>query len=111
MTDIFHTTFSTAFSLMNIFEFQTQIDWNLFPRVQLTIAIWLKFVPKGPIDNNTVLVQVMACCRTCDKPLSEPMMARVGDAYVYHSTSELALIQIWDISMSQGVNMYSTYKR
>ena len=38
-------------------------------------TIWLKFVPKGPIDNNTALVQKMALHQSGDKPLSEPMMA------------------------------------
>ena len=38
MADIFLTIFSNAFPWMRIFE-------------------WLKFVPKGPVDNNTVLVQ------------------------------------------------------
>ena len=36
--------------------------------------ISLKFVPKGPINNNPALVQVMAWRRPGDKPLSEPMM-------------------------------------
>ena len=35
---------------------------------------WLKFVPTGPIDNNTTLVQIMAWYPTGDKPLSDPMM-------------------------------------
>ena len=43
--------------------------------VWISNTIWLKFVPKGPIDNNTALVQIMAWRRTGDKPLSEPMMA------------------------------------
>ena len=33
----------------------------------------------GPIDNNTVLVQIMAWHRTGDKPLSEPMTALAGE--------------------------------
>ena len=37
----------------------------------------LKFVPKGPINNNPALVQIMAWRRLGDKPLSEPMMVRV----------------------------------
>ena len=37
----------------------------------------LKFVPKGPINNNPGLVQVMAWCRPGDKPLSEPMTVRL----------------------------------
>ena len=31
-------------------------------------TIWLKFAPKGPIENNTALVQKMAWHRTGDKP-------------------------------------------
>ena len=36
--------------------------------------ISLKFVPKGPIDYKSALVQIMAWRRPGDKPLSEPMM-------------------------------------
>ena len=42
--------------------------------VRLLIKISLKFVPKGPINNNPALVQIMAWRRSGDKPLSEPMM-------------------------------------
>ena len=42
--------------------------------VRISIKISLKFVPKGPIDNNPALVQIMAWRRSGDKPLSEPMM-------------------------------------
>ena len=42
--------------------------------VRISIKILLKFVPKGPINNNPALVQIMAWCRSGDKPLSEPMM-------------------------------------
>ena len=38
------------------------------------IKISLKFVPKGPINNNPALVQIMAWHWSGDKPLSEPMM-------------------------------------
>ena len=55
MANIFQTTFSNAYS------------W-------ISNTIWLKFVSKGPVDNNTVLVQIMAYRRIGDKPLSEPMM-------------------------------------
>ena len=40
----------------------------------IAIKISLKFVPKGPINNIPILVQIMAWCRPGDKPLSEPMM-------------------------------------
>ena len=42
--------------------------------VRISIKISLKFVPKGPINNNPALVQIMAWRGSGDKPLSEPMM-------------------------------------
>ena len=42
--------------------------------VRISIKISLKFVPKGPINNNPALVQIMAWRRPGDKPLSEPML-------------------------------------
>ena len=39
----------------------------------------LKFVPKDPIGNNTELVKMIG-----DKPLSEPMLTQVIDAYMRH---------------------------
>ena len=42
--------------------------------VRISIKISLKFIPKGPINNNPALVQIMAWRRPGDKPLSEPMM-------------------------------------
>ena len=51
-----------------------------FKRIFLNENVWishnvsLKFVPKGPIDNNPALVPIMAWRHSGDKPLSEPMM-------------------------------------
>ena len=47
------------------------------------ILIWisLKVVPTGPIDNKPPLVPVMAWRRTGDKPLPEPMLTQLTDAY------------------------------
>ena len=42
--------------------------------IWISIKISLKFVSKGPFNNNPALVQIMAWCRPGDKPLSEPMM-------------------------------------
>ena len=42
--------------------------------ILILIKISLKFVPMGPINNIPSLVQIMACRRPGDKPLSEPMM-------------------------------------
>ena len=48
------------------------IFWN--ENVRISIKISLKFVPKGLINNNPALVQIMAWRLPGDKPLSEPMM-------------------------------------
>ena len=45
----------------------------------------LKFVSTGPINNKPALDQIIAWCRTDDKPLSEPMLAWFTDAYMRHS--------------------------
>ena len=51
---------------------------------KFSILNWisLKFVPKGPIDDKPVLVQIMAWRHTGDKPLSESMLALFIDAYM-----------------------------
>ena len=54
----------------NVFKcnFLNEIVW-------IPIKISLKFVPKGPINNNPALVQIMAWHQTGNnKPLPEPMM-------------------------------------
>ena len=45
--------------------------------VWISINISLEFVPRGPVNNISTLVQVMARRRPGDKPLSEPVMVRV----------------------------------
>ena len=60
MDAISQTTLSNAFLWMKMLEFLIEMS--------------LKFVPKGPINNIPALVQIMACRRPGDKPLSEPMM-------------------------------------
>ena len=52
--------------------------------VRISIKISLKFVPKGPTDNKSALVQVMAWRRTGAKPLPEPMLNQFTDAYMRH---------------------------
>ena len=42
--------------------------------IRISIKISFKFVPKGPINNNPALVQIMAWRRSGGKPLSEPMV-------------------------------------
>ena len=42
--------------------------------VRISIKISLKFVSRGTINNIPALVQIMAWCRSGQKPLSEAMM-------------------------------------
>ena len=44
--------------------------------VWISITISLKFIPKGPIDYKSELVQVMAWHRTGEKPLPESMLTQ-----------------------------------
>ena len=46
----------------------------MYENIWASIKISLKFVPTGPVNNIPALVQIMACRRPGDKPLSEPMM-------------------------------------
>ena len=41
-----------------------------------------EFVPNGPFDNKTILVQVIAWHRTCDEPLPGPMLTQFNNAYM-----------------------------
>ena len=53
---------------------------NIFLNENARISI--NFVPYGPIDYKQALVQIMAWCRPGDKPLSQPMMAKITEAYI-----------------------------
>ena len=58
------------------FQMKFQMDfleWNIW----ILINISPKFVPRGPINNITALVQIMARRRPGNKPLFEPMMVCV----------------------------------
>ena len=61
MAAITQTTLSNDFFRMKMFEFRLR-------------EISPKFVPKAPINNIPLLVQMMAWRRPGDKPSSEPMM-------------------------------------
>ena len=66
---------------------------EIFKRISFNENGWivnkiaLKFVPKGPIDNKSSLVQVMAWHQTGAKPLSEPMVSLLTGAYIHVSLS------------------------
>ena len=55
----------------------------------ILIKFSLKYVRKGPIDNNSVLVQIMTWRQSGDKPLSEPMMINLPRIYASLGPNEL----------------------
>ena len=65
-------------------HFEENISRGIFMNEHLCILIRisLMFVPQGPIDNKSVLVQVMAWHQTGDKPVPEPMLNQFTDAYM-----------------------------
>ena len=68
---------------------------SLNEKAWISIKIPVKFVPKGPINNNPALVQIMAWRRPGDKPLSEPMLTQFIDAYKWHQGEMSWLIIPW----------------
>ena len=56
-------------------------------KVWTLIIISLKLVSEGPINNMPALDQIIAWCRSGDKPLSKPLMGWFGDAYMRLSAS------------------------
>ena len=73
------TQFNTLRPRGNGHHFPDDIFKYIFlnDNVCILIKISLKFIPKGPINNISALVQMMAWRRPSDKPLSEPMMVHL----------------------------------
>ena len=46
-------------------------------KVSVSLKISLKFVPKGSINYILALVQIIAWCHSCNKPLCETMMVSI----------------------------------
>ena len=69
----------TAILADGIFKYIFLYENDIIP-----ILVSLKLVPRSPTDNKPSLVEVMAWRRTGDKPLPEPMMTQLADAYVRH---------------------------
>ena len=93
MAAISQTTFSNAFFLnennsstheQNGRHFAEDIFKCIFLNENIIISIQfsLKFVPKGPIDNKSTSVHVMAWRLFGAKPLPEPMLTQFTDTYM-----------------------------
>ena len=75
----------------------------LHEKDRILIGIALKFVPKGLIDNNSALVEVMDWWRTGNKPLPEPNADTVhwrihvalgGDELIFNRWTEF--LGLWE---------------
>ena len=73
------TSISLRYHLLD--QMTAVFEDNNFKCIFLNENFWisikdsLKFVPSSSIDNNTALVEIMACRRTGDEPLSKLMMS------------------------------------
>ena len=52
--------------------------------LEFSIQFSLQFVPQGPVDKKSALVQVMASCLFGSKPLPEPMLTQFTNTYMQH---------------------------
>ena len=78
-SSVVHSHFNTLRPRQNGRHFTDDTFEHIFfnENVWISIEIPLKFVPKGPINNIPALVKIMAWRGPGDKPLCEPMMARL----------------------------------
>ena len=68
----------TKFIVCRYVVFRTDVKFiPLWPTILISIAISMAFVLKGPINNITALLQIMAWHRLGDQPLSETIMFRL----------------------------------
>ena len=68
-------------------RFTDDIFRCIFPnkKICILVKISLKFVPKGPTDNNPVLVKIMVWGQIGEEPLShQPVLTRFTDAFMRH---------------------------
>ena len=68
-------------------HFAGDIFTGIFMKENFCILLRISgtFIPKGPGGNKSMLVQVMALCRTCDKPaqfIDRPVHWRIYVALV-----------------------------
>ena len=73
--------------------------------VWISIQMSVKFVPRGPINNIPILVQILAWCRPSEKPLSEPMIVKLP-MHIRHSASMSKKSRgLWTIDISKVLCM------
>ena len=59
--------------------------WNTISWTKIfVLRISLEFIPKGPINNKSAFVQVKTWRWAGEKPLPEPVLTQLNDAYMRH---------------------------
>ena len=76
---------STEGACQTLSEFADGIFKRIFLNENFCILIWisLTFLPKGPIENNSSLDQVMTCCHAGNKTILEPMVIQLIDVQTW----------------------------
>ena len=117
-TMLMNTAFNTLRPRQNARRFADDTFKRIFlnENARISIKISLKFVPKGSINNNPALVQIMAWRRSGDKPLSEPMMVSLlthicGTRPQWVKWNKLFLIAKFAAGISHNLTLCSTYFR
>ena len=89
-------TLNSSLSEQNGDHLADEIFKHIFlnENVRFSIKIALKFVPNGPIDNKSALVQVMAWHLTGDKPFPGPMPIQFTDACMQHQGGDELRVHI-----------------
>ena len=100
MVDIWLKMFSNTFSWMKAILF--------------CLKVVLMFVPKGPNDNKSATLWVLAWCWTCDKPLPKPRQISMA-VPIYNISCHKRLmylqfqLQYW--MYSRALYIFSTLRR
>ena len=107
MTAIYRRHFNTLRPRQNGRHFPDDIFICIFlnENAWILFTISPNFVAKSPINNIPSSVQIMAWCRSGDKPFSGPMMALFTDAYMRHSASmsQNAFLELKYLNFGQNV--------
>ena len=83
---------------------------SLNDNVWISIKTSLKFVPRGSIDNNPTLFQIMAWRRTGDKPLSETMLVLLLTHICVTRPQWVMFSQAYHLSSTRLVTINENFK-
>ena len=70
--------------------------------------ISLNFALKGPFDNKSSLVQIMAWCPKGNKPLHEPMMTQFNASVAYRYRKSISIIELFVSIISIYIEFLAT---